>query len=89
MEQDEEEVFADTFAECLLMPEQAIIAMGKSGMPLWEIAYRFGVSVEKVRSRLDGLGVVKGGNFYEDDEPIGRVRAAWRRGVKGRTSRRT
>jgi Zn-dependent peptidase ImmA (M78 family) len=52
-----EEIYANTFAACVLMPEPHVRAMHEEGTFDWEMAERFGVSVEAIRFRLSDLGL--------------------------------
>jgi Zn-dependent peptidase ImmA (M78 family) len=52
-----EEVYANEFAACLLMPELEVRRLCVEQAFAWEMAELFGVSREAMRFRLDGLGV--------------------------------
>jgi Zn-dependent peptidase ImmA (M78 family) len=52
-----EEVYANTFAAAVLMPEQHIRAMHEEGLFDWEMAKRFGVSKQAVAYRRRGLAL--------------------------------
>jgi Zn-dependent peptidase ImmA (M78 family) len=52
-----EEVYANEFAACLLMPELEVRRLCVEQAFEWEMAELFGVSREAVRFRLDGLGL--------------------------------
>jgi Zn-dependent peptidase ImmA (M78 family) len=51
----EEERYANSFAASLLMPEDAVKAIHRPGMPVFRLAKRFGVSPESMQHRLDNL----------------------------------
>lgn len=53
----EEERYANSFAASLLMPEVAVKAIHRPGMPAFRLAKRFGVSLESMQHRLDNLGL--------------------------------
>jgi Zn-dependent peptidase ImmA (M78 family) len=50
-----EEIFANQFAACLLMPEDEVKRLQKSGTPPFLIAQFFGVSEEAINIRLTNL----------------------------------
>lgn len=52
-----EEVFANAFAACLLMPEVAVREERDERRQLSELAFHFGVSQEAMRFRLDNLSL--------------------------------
>jgi Zn-dependent peptidase ImmA (M78 family) len=54
---DEEEVYANEFAACLLMPENEVRRLRDEGFADWEMAIRFAVSREAVQYRLRGLNL--------------------------------
>lgn len=54
---DEEEIYANKFAACLLMPEGEVRRMHAEGMVDWEMAIRFAVSREAIQFRLRDLGL--------------------------------
>lgn len=54
---DEEEVYANEFAACLLMPENEVRRLHDEGFADWEMAIRFAVSREAVQYRLRGLNL--------------------------------
>lgn len=55
---DDEEVYANRFAASLVMPEQLVRALRREGLPLVELAFRFRVSEDAMRFRLDQLGLL-------------------------------
>jgi Zn-dependent peptidase ImmA (M78 family) len=55
--QDLEEVYANEFAACLLMPEEEIKSSDEEGISEVEMAIRFRVSREAVEYRLKNLGL--------------------------------
>jgi Zn-dependent peptidase ImmA (M78 family) len=54
---DEDEIYANKFAACLLMPEGEVRRMHSEGMVDWEMAIRFAVSREAIQFRLKDLGL--------------------------------
>ena len=52
---DPEEIYANGFAAALLMPEADVRALHAQGLTAHTMAYRFGVSAEAMRFRLDNL----------------------------------
>jgi Zn-dependent peptidase ImmA (M78 family) len=52
-----EEVFANEFAGCLLMPEDYVLALHREGLFAWEMAERFVVSRRAMQRRLKRLGL--------------------------------
>jgi Zn-dependent peptidase ImmA (M78 family) len=54
---DEEEIYANAFAACLLMPEREVLRMHSEGMFDWEMAMRFDVSREALQFRLRDLNL--------------------------------
>ena len=52
---DHDEVWANTFAANLLMPEHAVKAFSKQGVPCATMAWRFDVSMEAMSVRLRAL----------------------------------
>lgn len=54
---DEEEIYANAFAACLLMPESEVLRMHGEGMFDWEMAIRFDVSREALQFRLRDLNL--------------------------------
>jgi Zn-dependent peptidase ImmA (M78 family) len=52
---DPEEIYANEFAACLLMPETAVRTLLEEGLGDLELAIRFGVSREAVEFRLKNL----------------------------------
>lgn len=54
---DDEEIYANTFAACLLMPEREVLRMYSEGMLDWEMAMRFDVSREALQFRLRDLNL--------------------------------
>jgi hypothetical protein len=80
---------------------RAIVLRELDGCSYDEMAALEGVSVQSVRSVLHRARVafrrayldmtaesLEGERFYEEDEPVADVRAAFRRGAKGTTGRR-
>lgn len=55
---DQDEIYANEFAACLLMPESEVAKMSHSGDLPAQIAVKFGVSSEAVSYRLKNLGLV-------------------------------
>lgn len=53
----EDEIYANEFAACLLMPEERVRAMAKDGLGEIEMAIRFAVSTEAMHFRLANLGL--------------------------------
>jgi Zn-dependent peptidase ImmA (M78 family) len=51
----EEELYANSFAASLLMPEPAVRALHERGLPAFRLAKKFGVSPEAMANRLDNL----------------------------------
>ncbi len=61
---DDDEVFANSFAACLLMPEEEVRKLfGSKGTPslsdLIKGSNKFGVSIEALKIRLNYLGIAK------------------------------
>ena len=54
---DQEEIYANKFAACLLMPDSEVRRLSAEGMVDWEMAIRFGVSREAIQFRLRDLGL--------------------------------
>jgi len=54
---DQEEIYANKFAACLLMPDGEVRRLSAEGMVDWEMAIRFGVSREAIQFRLRDLGL--------------------------------
>jgi Zn-dependent peptidase ImmA (M78 family) len=54
---DPEEIYANEFAACLLMPEDEVRRMDKDGLDDFDMAVRFGVSREALQFRLKNLGL--------------------------------
>jgi Zn-dependent peptidase ImmA (M78 family) len=52
-----EEIYANAFAACVLMPERNIRAMCDEGAFAWEMARQFDVSEEAIEYRLSNLGL--------------------------------
>jgi Zn-dependent peptidase ImmA (M78 family) len=52
---DQEEIYANEFAACLLMPESEVRRLHGEGMVDWEMAMRFAVSREAMQFRLRDL----------------------------------
>jgi Zn-dependent peptidase ImmA (M78 family) len=52
-----EEVYANEFASCLLMPEANVRALHEDGLFDWEMANSFAVSREAMQRRLKRLGL--------------------------------
>lgn len=50
-----EEIFANQFAACLLMPEREVSRLVKDGQPVTSMALWFGVSAEAMEFRLKNL----------------------------------
>ena len=55
--QDPEEIYANTFAACLLMPEKEVRRLHRSGTNELEMADYFDVSREAMQFRLKNLGL--------------------------------
>lgn len=55
--EDVEEVYANEFAACLLMPEAEVRSVSKIGFSDLEMAIRFGVSRAAMQYRLKNLGI--------------------------------
>ncbi len=53
-----EEIYANRFAASLLMPEQLVRSLRRDGLPLVELAFRFRVSEDAMRFRLEHLGLL-------------------------------
>ncbi|HEX3608184.1 MAG TPA: ImmA/IrrE family metallo-endopeptidase [Solirubrobacterales bacterium] len=56
--EDPEEVYANEFAACLLMPEDEVRSFAETGMGDLEMAIRFKVSREAMQFRLKNLGLM-------------------------------
>jgi Zn-dependent peptidase ImmA (M78 family) len=56
--QDPEEVYANEFAACLLMPESEVRSFSQMGMSDLEMAIKFRVSREAMQFRLTNLGLM-------------------------------
>jgi Zn-dependent peptidase ImmA (M78 family) len=54
---DLNEIYANTFAAALLMPEAHVRRFHRAGMAPFEMAWRFDVSQEAMRNRLQSLGL--------------------------------
>jgi Zn-dependent peptidase ImmA (M78 family) len=54
---DEDEIYANEFAACLLMPDAHIRGFHAEGLADWEMAIRFKVSREAMQFRLKHLGL--------------------------------
>jgi Zn-dependent peptidase ImmA (M78 family) len=54
---DEEEIYANEFAACLLMPDEDVMRFAKEGLGDLEMSIRFGVSREAMNFRLKNLGL--------------------------------
>jgi Zn-dependent peptidase ImmA (M78 family) len=57
---DPEEIYANEFAACLLMPNHMISALHEQGLNTLEMAHTFVVSFEAMKFRLQRLGVPAG-----------------------------
>jgi Zn-dependent peptidase ImmA (M78 family) len=57
---DPDEVFANEFADALLMPEREVRALFRRGIRDLEMSQRFQVSVEATKRRLERLGLDRG-----------------------------
>lgn len=57
---DPEEIYANQFAACLLMPEDDVQTFHHTGLSDLEMAIRFKVSREAVQFRLKTLGLMEG-----------------------------
>jgi len=57
--QDPEEVYANNFAACLLMPEDHVKRLHREGLSDVQMALRFDVSREAMEYRLKNLGLAK------------------------------
>jgi len=55
--EDQEEVYANEFAACLLMPEDEVRRLSKNGFSDLEMAIRFGVSRAAMQYRLKNLNL--------------------------------
>ncbi len=55
--EEDEEIYANEFAACLLMPEQDVRRLTKEGLGDLEMSIRFGVSREAMHFRLKNLGM--------------------------------
>lgn len=56
--EDPEEVYANEFAACLLMPEDEVRRLHKDKLSELEMSIRFGVSREAMHFRLDNLELI-------------------------------
>jgi Zn-dependent peptidase ImmA (M78 family) len=56
--EDPEEIYANEFAACLLMPDEEVKMYFELGMDDLELALRFNVSREAMKFRLIDLGLV-------------------------------
>ena len=56
---DKNEIFANTFAANLLMPEEEVKQLSQEKKPYFEMALYFGVSPEALKIRLKTLGLLK------------------------------
>jgi Zn-dependent peptidase ImmA (M78 family) len=54
---DPEEIYANEFAACLLMPEEEVKRMNKAGLDPFDMAIAFGVSRDAMQFRLKNLGL--------------------------------
>jgi hypothetical protein len=54
---DPEEIYANEFAACLLMPEEEVKRMNKAGLDAFDMAVAFGVSRDAMQFRLKNLGL--------------------------------
>lgn len=54
---DPREIFANRFAACLLMPEDAVRKLDKDRTSVWKMAKHFGVSSEAMGYRLQALNL--------------------------------
>jgi Zn-dependent peptidase ImmA (M78 family) len=54
---DPDEIYANEFAACLLMPEEDVKLLAKEGLGDLELAIRFGVSRDAMQFRLKNLGL--------------------------------
>jgi Zn-dependent peptidase ImmA (M78 family) len=55
--EDDEEIYANEFAACLLMPDEDVKRLVKEGLGDLEMSIRFGVSREAMNFRLKNLGL--------------------------------
>jgi len=55
--EDDEEIYANEFAACLLMPDGDVMRLAKEGLGDLEMSIRFGVSREAMHFRLRNLGL--------------------------------
>jgi len=55
--QDDEEIYANEFAACLLMPQDDVERFASEGLGDLEMSIRFGVSREAMNFRLKNLGL--------------------------------
>ncbi len=55
---DGDEIYANAFAACLLMPEGSVRAFKRMGLNLLEMGLRFDVSQEAMQYRLKNLGLL-------------------------------
>jgi len=56
---DPEEIYANEFAACLLMPAEEVKRMSKAGLDAFDMAVAFGVSRDAMQFRLINLGLTK------------------------------
>lgn len=56
--EDQEEIYANEFAACLLMPEDEVRTLSELGMDDLEMALRFKVSRQAMQFRLKNLGLM-------------------------------
>ncbi|MGH2864337.1 MAG: ImmA/IrrE family metallo-endopeptidase [Solirubrobacteraceae bacterium] len=54
---DDEEIYANEFAACLLMPEEEVRLLRKDKLSELDLSIRFAVSVEAMHFRLKNLGL--------------------------------
>jgi Zn-dependent peptidase ImmA (M78 family) len=55
--EEDEEIYANEFAACLLMPDEDVKRLAKEGLGDLEMSIRFGVSREAMHFRLKNLGL--------------------------------
>jgi Zn-dependent peptidase ImmA (M78 family) len=54
---DPEEIYANEFAACLLMPEEEVKRMDKEGLDAFDMAIAFGVSRDAMQFRIKNLNL--------------------------------
>lgn len=54
---DPEEIYANEFAACLLMPEEEVKRMDKEGLDAFDMAVAFGVSRDAMQFRIKNLNL--------------------------------